>query len=85
MRIDVNSWYYAPDHEQLCQVIEAQTLWGKITCRVWLPDRDSVVRVPAARLQPGHAREAQLYRVPHDLDAAPCGFKHERHPYYAGT
>lgn len=23
-------WYYSPDHGQLCQVIEAQTLWGEI-------------------------------------------------------
>ncbi|EFK08848.1 helicase C-terminal domain protein [delta proteobacterium NaphS2] len=52
MRIDANSWYFSPDHEQLCQVIETQTLWGETTCRVWLPGRDSVVRVPASRLAP---------------------------------
>ena len=46
-----NSWYYSPDHGQLCQVIEAQTLWGETTCRVWLPGRDSVVRIPASRLK----------------------------------
>jgi len=51
MRIDASSWYYSPDHSQLCQVIESQTLWGEITCRVWLPGRDSVVRVPASRLK----------------------------------
>jgi superfamily II DNA or RNA helicase len=43
-------WYYSPDHGQLCQVIETQTLWGETTCRVWLPGRDSVVRIPASRL-----------------------------------
>jgi len=52
MRIDANSWYYSPDHGQRCQVIEAQTLWGETTCRVWLPGRDSVVRIPASRLKP---------------------------------
>jgi len=46
-----NSWFYSPDHGQLCQVIEAQTLWGETTCRVWLPGRDSVVRIPASRLK----------------------------------
>ena len=46
------AWYYSPDHGQLCQVIEAQTLWGETTCRVWLPGRDSVVRIPASRLKP---------------------------------
>jgi len=42
---------YSLDHQQLCQVIEAQTLWGETTCRVWLPGRDSVVRIPASRLK----------------------------------
>jgi superfamily II DNA or RNA helicase len=46
------SWYYSPDHGQLCQVIEAQTLWGETTCRIWLPGRDSVVRIPASRFKP---------------------------------
>ena len=50
--IAVGSWYYSPDHGQLCQVIESQTLWGETTCRVWLPGRDSVVCVPGSRLSP---------------------------------
>ncbi|ROQ92176.1 DEAD/DEAH box helicase [Desulfosoma caldarium] len=45
-------WYYSPDHGQVCQVIETQTLWGETTCRVWLPGRDSVVRISASRLKP---------------------------------
>lgn len=49
--IKQGDWYYNPDHGQLCQVIEAQTLWGETTCRVWLPGRDSVVRIPASRLK----------------------------------
>jgi superfamily II DNA or RNA helicase len=52
VRIDVNSWCYSVDHAQVCQVIESQTLWGEMTCRVWLPGRDSVVRLPASRLLP---------------------------------
>lgn len=46
-----NAWYYSPDHGQLCQVIDAQTLWGETICRVWLPGSDSVVRIPASRLK----------------------------------
>ncbi len=45
------SWVYSEDYGQICQVIEAQTLWGEATCRVWLPGRDSVVRIPASRLK----------------------------------
>ena len=52
IKIDANSWYYSPDHGQLCQVIESQTLWGDTTCRVWLPGSDSVVRIPATNLKP---------------------------------
>ena len=44
-------WYYSPGHGQLCQVIETQALWGETICRVWLPGRDSVVRIPASRLK----------------------------------
>jgi len=44
-------WCFSPDHGQLCQVIEAQTLWGETTCRVWLPGSDTVVRIPASRLK----------------------------------
>ncbi len=51
-KIDANSWYYSPDHGQLCKVIETQSLWGDTTCRVWLPGSDSVVRIPAANLKP---------------------------------
>jgi superfamily II DNA or RNA helicase len=46
------AWTYSPDHGQVCQIIESQTLWGETTCRVWLPGRDSVVRIPASRLKP---------------------------------
>jgi len=52
MRIDANIWYYSLDHGQRCKVIEAETLWGETTCRVWLPGSDSVVHVPASRLAP---------------------------------
>jgi len=48
----IGDWHYSPDHRQLCQVIESQTLWGETICRVWLPGRDSVVRIPASRLKP---------------------------------
>lgn len=46
-----SGWYFSPDHGHLCQVLEVQTLWGETTCRVWLPGLDSVVLVPATRLQ----------------------------------
>ena len=50
--ISAHHWFYSPDHGQLCNVIETQTLRGDTTCRVWLPGSDSVVRIPADNLQP---------------------------------
>ncbi len=46
------AWAYSEEYRQVGQVIETQTLWGETFCRVWLPGRDSVVRIPASRLKP---------------------------------
>ncbi|MHB1294418.1 MAG: DEAD/DEAH box helicase [Anaerolineae bacterium] len=48
----MDKWRYSLDHNQLCQVIDTQSLWGETVCRVWLPGSDTVVRIPAARLRP---------------------------------
>lgn len=45
-------WWYSAEHGSPCRVVESQTIWGETICRVWLPGRDFVVRVPAARLKP---------------------------------
>jgi superfamily II DNA or RNA helicase len=50
--IRVHQWLYSSDHVQVCQIVETQRLWGETICRVWLPGRDSVVRIPASRLKP---------------------------------
>ncbi|WP_273888554.1 DEAD/DEAH box helicase [Rubrobacter naiadicus] len=52
MSIENDNWYYSPEHGELCRVIETQTLWGETVCRVWLPGKDTVVRLPATRLRP---------------------------------
>ena len=45
-------WQYSTIHNCPCKVIEEQTLWGQKVCRVWLPNQDTVVRVPRSALQP---------------------------------
>ncbi len=47
-------WCYNPEHGELCRVIETQTLWGETVCRVWLPGKDTVVRLTATHLRPVH-------------------------------
>jgi len=49
---EVGRWFYSVEHREVCRVIEKETLWGEEVCRVWLPGREAVVRVPAARLLP---------------------------------
>jgi len=49
-----DQWAWSPEHGELCRVIETQTLWGETVCRVWLPGKDTVVRLPATRLRPVH-------------------------------
>jgi len=45
-------WQYSSLHNSTCKIIDEQTLWGQTVCRVWLPDKDAVVRVPQTDLQP---------------------------------
>jgi len=47
-----NTWKYSTIHKSVCKVVDEQTLWGQTVCRVWLPDKDAVVRVPQSDLQP---------------------------------
>ena len=47
-----STWKYSTVHNCACKVIEKQTLWGQTIFRVWLPDHDSVVCVPAPSLKP---------------------------------
>lgn len=52
--IDVTpgSWLWSEEHQQLCRVVESQSLWGNQFCRVWLPTQEAIVRIPAEKLQP---------------------------------
>jgi len=53
-------WQYSTVHNSACKVIEEQTLWGQTVCRVWLPNSDSVVRIPASGLIPLASRPSSL-------------------------
>lgn len=45
-------WQYSTIHNTTCKVIEEQSLWGQTVCRVWLPNKDAVVRIPRSALLP---------------------------------
>ncbi|MCL4514306.1 MAG: DEAD/DEAH box helicase [Firmicutes bacterium] len=50
--IKLGSWSWSDYHDSPCLILDSHTLWGQTICRVWLPSRDAVVRVPASRLIP---------------------------------
>ncbi|MGD9780339.1 MAG: helicase, partial [Methanomethylovorans sp.] len=45
-------WQYSTLHNSPCKVIEEQNLWGNVVYRIWLPNQDTVVRVPQSALRP---------------------------------
>ena len=45
-------WLYSTEHHQPCLVLERQDVWGRSSCRVWLPSTDATVRVDAGLLVP---------------------------------
>ncbi|AEH61152.1 helicase domain protein [Methanosalsum zhilinae DSM 4017] len=48
----IKEWQYSTIHNSPCKVIEEQNLWGNIVYRIWLPNQDTVVRVPQSALRP---------------------------------
>src|SRR5258708_16810656 len=53
-------WWHSIDHDEPCRVVDTETLWGQASCLVWLPRRDSAVRVLQKRLVPLKAGEVRL-------------------------
>ncbi len=45
-------WVWLQNRGEAGKIIEVESLWDEVFCRVWLPGSDSVVRVPASRLKP---------------------------------
>src|SRR6266566_1545109 len=43
-------WAYSIEHQELCKVIDVQELWDQVVCKVWLPTRNRVERIPSDRL-----------------------------------
>ncbi len=45
------AWLFSRDHNQICRVIESETLWGVETSLVYLPGLNEVARVASDRLR----------------------------------
>jgi superfamily II DNA or RNA helicase len=62
-------WAYSVEHQEVCQIIDIQELWGQVVYKVWLPTQNRVERI----------RSDQL-RSPTD-----SGFSHPAHLTYVAA
>ena len=58
--MQAGEWWHSIDHDEPCRVVDTETLWGQASCLVWLPRRDTAVRVLQKRLIPLKAGESHL-------------------------
>lgn len=61
----IGDWLWHSDRQELCQIVDVQPLWGQTSYRVWLPNSDAVIRVPANRL--AHLAAHHVCALPHHL------------------
>ena len=68
---ELQGWRYSLEHQQPCQVLSTQELWGEVVHRVWLPESDSVVRLRSDQLEPlEHAPETTTSGLAYTVAAA---------------
>ena len=68
---ELQGWHYSLEHQQPCQVLSNQDLWGEVVHRVWLPESDSVVRLRSDQLEPlEHAPETTTSGLAYTVAAA---------------
>jgi hypothetical protein len=58
--MQTGEWWHSIDHDEPCRVVDAYTLWGQATCLVWLPRRETTVRVLQKRLASLKSCESHL-------------------------
>src|SRR5271166_3186667 len=58
--MQAGEWWHSIDHDEPCRVVDTETLWGQASCLVWLPRRDTAVRVLQKRLIPLKGGEPHL-------------------------
>ena len=48
---ELQGLHYSLEHQQPCQVLSTQDLWGEVVHRVWLPESNAVVRLRPDQLE----------------------------------
>ena len=47
----IGDWLWSEQHNQACRVLDIQQAWGVMTYRVWLPEPDRVLVLPASAVR----------------------------------
>ena len=63
------AWCWHERHAAPCRVVDAQEIWGEVAYRVWLPDKDAVVRARAAALKPLDSVQPTVEHILHTAAA----------------
>ena len=67
---DIGAWCWHARHAAPCRVVDAQEIWGETAYRVWLPDKDAVVRAHAADLASLDSVQPTVEHILHTAAAA---------------
>ena len=54
-------WWYSIDHDEPCRVVDIDMLWGQATCLVWLPHRETTIRLLQKQMVPLKSDKAHLF------------------------
>ena len=67
---DIGAWCWHERHATPCRVVDAQEIWGEVAYRVWLPDKDAIVRAHAADLASLASVQPNVEHILHTAAAA---------------
>jgi len=61
---NVDEWVWSKLHQEHAKIVERLDLWDSPACRIWLPNRDAIVLVPASDLSPISGDGASIAMAP---------------------
>ena len=67
---DIGAWRWHERYAAPCRIVDAQEIWGETAYRVWLPDKDAVIRARAADLASLDSVQPTVERILHTAAAA---------------
>ena len=66
----IGEWCWHDRHAAPCRVVDREEIWGEVAYRVWLPDKDAVVRARARDLSALDAVQPTVDHILHTAAAA---------------